>query len=467
MAISSKSDEQDPKTTSKSNLEKKKESDKKVETNEIEKIEDSKTSEKTKKKAKSSKKDNTTASIDLAPYQVQEILVKDSSKIKDEMELLEKRLEKMYEHKENVSDDVFLKVKSDYETQLDKVRESFEEKCQELEEELEKLYELKEEQQGYLSRHESILEEAKFRHMLEEYSDEDFKNEQKVQNKEIKKYNTILETIKSSIQKYEDILGRPYTPKDQSTEEEKIEEFKEDKESLSAEELLNLNESSEKSTEEAKEKISPRLEETPPMGISEAEIAEQIIAKSDKPKETPNQTIEEEYDDFLEIEGDYFSEKEASAKSLNQENGPEKAPEVAQDDSISHILKDIPFEESSEEVLPPVDEPTGELAAAKASPSQEGSEASLLLIEGTLDEHEYILGETTTMGRSPSNDVVLKESRISRQHANISKTDEGYVIVDLKSSNGILVNDQKVEEALLQDGDEIQVGGFRFQFNIL
>ncbi|MCP5468361.1 MAG: FHA domain-containing protein [Deltaproteobacteria bacterium] len=471
MAISSKSEEQENNIKSESNkedLELENETENRDESN-GEKDENN-SSEKSKKKSKTSKKtksaslsdEESNLEIDLNPYQLNKTLVKESSTIKSEMELLENRLEKMYEHKENVSEDVFKKVKGDYEAQLDKVRESFEEKCQKLEEELEKLYELKDEQKAILTHHESILEEAKFRHLLEEFSDEDFKNEQKVQNKEIKKYSTILETIQSSIQKYEDILGRPYAPKEQSFKEEEIESIEE--EIASQEELLNLDKEQAPQTDETPAQVNAKMEETPPMGISESEILESFTEEESTFQPVQPEEISQEYDDLLEIGGDYFGEEE-KIQTTPQTAEPQNE-ELEADESISNILKDIPFEEEENEIEIHIEEPTGDLAASSPT-GQEASEASLLLIEGTLDDHEFILGESTTMGRSPSNDVVLKESRISRQHANITKTDEGYVIVDLKSSNGILVNDQKVEEALLQDGDEIQVGGFRFQFNIL
>jgi pSer/pThr/pTyr-binding forkhead associated (FHA) protein len=88
------------------------------------------------------------------------------------------------------------------------------------------------------------------------------------------------------------------------------------------------------------------------------------------------------------------------------------------------------------------------------------------LVEGELDESEFILGENTSIGRSPSNDIVLKESKISRQHASINFHNGNYVLVDLKSSNGVYVNGKKVEEAALKDGDEVSVGSFKFQFNL-
>lgn len=67
--------------------------------------------------------------------------------------------------------------------------------------------------------------------------------------------------------------------------------------------------------------------------------------------------------------------------------------------------------------------------------------------------------EDIFIGRIPSiNDVCVNHPSISRQHAHIKKRDEGYTIYDLKSLNGLYVNDKRVAKALLNHGDKIRVG---------
>lgn len=63
-----------------------------------------------------------------------------------------------------------------------------------------------------------------------------------------------------------------------------------------------------------------------------------------------------------------------------------------------------------------------------------------------------------TMGRSRDNDVVLADSRISRRHAEILKTEEGYFVHDLGSYNGTKINGKSIESAPLKDHDEIRLG---------
>ncbi|MCD4656953.1 MAG: FHA domain-containing protein, partial [Planctomycetes bacterium] len=71
-----------------------------------------------------------------------------------------------------------------------------------------------------------------------------------------------------------------------------------------------------------------------------------------------------------------------------------------------------------------------------------------------LMEHETLL----TIGRTKDCDIVLSENKSSRRHCQIRKTDDGYFIKDLDSSNGTIVNEEKVKDSKLNLGDKIMVG---------
>ncbi|MGH2544477.1 MAG: FHA domain-containing protein, partial [Ardenticatenaceae bacterium] len=72
-----------------------------------------------------------------------------------------------------------------------------------------------------------------------------------------------------------------------------------------------------------------------------------------------------------------------------------------------------------------------------------------------------LLSGLTTIGRQPDNDVVLDSPVVSRKHAVIMESGEGYAIRDLGSTNGTYVNRQRIDENEhpLQHGDLIQLGG--------
>ncbi len=61
-------------------------------------------------------------------------------------------------------------------------------------------------------------------------------------------------------------------------------------------------------------------------------------------------------------------------------------------------------------------------------------------------------------GRDPSCDVVVKSPRCSRRHASIRAVPEGFHLLDMGSSNGVYVRDQKVDDAILQEGDTFAIG---------
>ncbi len=72
---------------------------------------------------------------------------------------------------------------------------------------------------------------------------------------------------------------------------------------------------------------------------------------------------------------------------------------------------------------------------------------------------EFVLTPGTIMiGRSPKNQISLPFAEVSRHHANIVFSADGYRIVDLNSGNGVLVNGKRVTDHLLAEGDVIQIG---------
>jgi adenylate cyclase len=74
--------------------------------------------------------------------------------------------------------------------------------------------------------------------------------------------------------------------------------------------------------------------------------------------------------------------------------------------------------------------------------------------------------EGITIGRGKRNDIVLKDSTISRNHAKIIKLKKDYQIVDLGSFNGTRVNGKAVQNAILGNKDQIRIGFTKLIFNI-
>jgi len=91
--------------------------------------------------------------------------------------------------------------------------------------------------------------------------------------------------------------------------------------------------------------------------------------------------------------------------------------------------------------------------------------ASLTLV--SLGEPQvYAIDQTPfSIGRLPDCDLQLVHDIVSRKHATIERTDAGYVIKALGTTNPTKVNAEPVRERVLRDGDEIAVGPFLLKFD--
>ncbi len=95
-------------------------------------------------------------------------------------------------------------------------------------------------------------------------------------------------------------------------------------------------------------------------------------------------------------------------------------------------------------------------------------------VEGTAGRRMHDVGdELVTVGRGPESDIFLDDVTVSRRHAEIfrrkgdgggSSAERGYRIRDAGSLNGTYVNRVRVDSVDLRNGDEIQVGKYRFRF---
>ena len=86
-------------------------------------------------------------------------------------------------------------------------------------------------------------------------------------------------------------------------------------------------------------------------------------------------------------------------------------------------------------------------------------------VRGPLIGRTFALGDQPlTIGRAEDNAVVIASPRASRHHAHIRREGVSFVLYDLGSANGTLVNGQRVQRAVLQPGDLIDIGDEVFRF---
>jgi ABC-type multidrug transport system ATPase subunit/pSer/pThr/pTyr-binding forkhead associated (FHA) protein len=69
-----------------------------------------------------------------------------------------------------------------------------------------------------------------------------------------------------------------------------------------------------------------------------------------------------------------------------------------------------------------------------------------------------------TIGRNSDNTVVLNHPQVSGNHARLEQFPGGYRLIDMNSTNHVYVNSQRVTNHILQSGDEIRIGPFRFTY---
>ncbi|MFT7285966.1 MAG: pSer/pThr/pTyr-binding forkhead associated (FHA) protein [Halieaceae bacterium] len=70
------------------------------------------------------------------------------------------------------------------------------------------------------------------------------------------------------------------------------------------------------------------------------------------------------------------------------------------------------------------------------------------------------------IGRDASCQVVLDNQGVSRRHAIITIGDDGIRLADLQSSNGTYLNEKRIEDAPLRDGDVIRLNKFTLQVRV-
>jgi len=69
-----------------------------------------------------------------------------------------------------------------------------------------------------------------------------------------------------------------------------------------------------------------------------------------------------------------------------------------------------------------------------------------------------VSGTSRTVGRAPVADFRLEAALVSRVHCRITAGHETLNVEDLASTNGTFVNDQRIDNGLLADGDRLRIG---------
>ena len=88
---------------------------------------------------------------------------------------------------------------------------------------------------------------------------------------------------------------------------------------------------------------------------------------------------------------------------------------------------------------------------------------SLRVIAGVQNGKTFRLSDVNAVGRASDCAIVVAESGLSRWHFEIRWDGEAYQVTDLGSTNGTLLNGQRISQAPLRPGDEVQAGPVIFR----
>lgn len=102
-------------------------------------------------------------------------------------------------------------------------------------------------------------------------------------------------------------------------------------------------------------------------------------------------------------------------------------------------------------------------AAVEALPA---SSALLIVQRGPNAGARFLLDDARiTAGRHPRSDIFLDDVTVSRKHAEFLYDDGAFTVRDVGSLNGTYVNRQRIDQAVLRTGDEVQIGKYRLTFH--
>lgn len=102
------------------------------------------------------------------------------------------------------------------------------------------------------------------------------------------------------------------------------------------------------------------------------------------------------------------------------------------------------------------------------APKKPGAYARFVCLNGEKKGIAYYLNSNRIIfGRSDDADIKVLDIKSSREHAEVVKNAQKFIVTDLGSHNGIIVNDLKVTQHALNDGDKLIIGQTVYKFSIV
>lgn len=176
-----------------------------------------------------------------------------------------------------------------------------------------------------------------------------------------------------------------------------------------------------------------------------------------------------DYEAFTDIEKYLLRELAEAATQYAEQSGIRHNSPISVVLNVSELIKSGDFEIVTEpEMVSPVETSVNSdsklMATSMISATPPLVDAVLVLANG---ERIVLDGDTLKIGRQATCRVVFDDSNVSREHAQMRRTSDGWKILDLGSTNGTKINGEKIsQEQLLVNGDELAFGTSTAKFEI-
>lgn len=430
--------------------------------------------------------------------------------IREEQGTLHDRIEKMEEKRGKVSDAVFEKVHSDYDKRLNELNEEAAPQRNQVRAEYAKLKALMESLTEALDKVRFEKEELEFRHELGEYVGDDYEGAKADCEKRLTERQADLDEADQLKVKFLEVFDSEEdlnagleaaaepepepAPEPEPEPEAAVEEVDEPVDESESEDESGAADDDAQSEDEPEDDASEE-DMTPQAELIEESEYEEMPTPPPFDAEADDQEPEREFTEEVMAEldaeqGEAAVVEEADADELDEadlvEDEDDKAP-GPEEETMAGIPSDLlaPPDVGSDTIeptppLPPPVPSLGEPATMKldksqfdwSSPPEDEPDGTMIItnpkiisvVDG-VEAQVYALGMgTTSVGRSPDNDIHIPEERVSRKHAQIAFGPGGYAIYDLNSENGTYVNGNRVREHFLMDGDVLLIGTNQFLY---
>jgi hypothetical protein len=418
--------------------------------------------------------------------------------VRDKATLLE-RLAQMEEKRDKIKKAIFEKIKSDYDGKLRKLIEDFRpirirviQKLGDFEQELSQI-------EKKLTFAQDKVVEYRFRHQLGEYGEDEFRRLEYEHLAQVDQIQAAWDELNADLEDYRSLIGDDKDFQRRYAFEERP--------GTGPDELGGAEANGVRIGEESAAAAYDVGSDNAAMASASNTLAAQSVAGRDS--EEVDERTESTHDTALmddeELFGRYYKDQGSDSAEITELDALQ-GRYVDDDSGTMEMPADLTAagsystEDSStgvwpaEGVLPAVPAPAPPPAPASRSgekvagnflhwrEEEDDKDSTMVWGGGPVEEVQAAVGvpqnvliyrdkknnkdltftlgaKDVSIGRSQDNDIVLTEGKISRRHAKVHHSDEGFVLSDLNSSNGTFVNGKRITRpVILKENDEIAIG---------